>query len=378
MVPVAVPPLRFSLWGAAICVSLSVMANAFTSAGLFGTLFADPEIAAEFAPSAFVGRIIAFERAWTEGLAAAGSIKPAVADAVLAHLARPEVADIAGLGHAAERDGMCLPELVSRLRGDLPDFAREGLHAGATSQDAIDTAMVLTLRAVLARFETRLIALDAALDALEARLGDAPLMGRTRMQAALPIGARARILAWAQPLRGHRAALDGVRARLLRLQLGGAVGLRNRPSEALAETAARHAATALGLELGPVWHSDRSAMVAAGGWMQLLAGSLGKIGQDIALMAQMGEIVLSGGGTSSAMAHKRNPVTAEILVALARQVSHAQGLMGQAMIHEQERSGAAWALEWIALPDMAEATGTALRHAASLIGATERIGGPAL
>ena len=98
-------------------------------------------------------------------------------------------------------------------------------------------------------------------------------------------------------------------------------------------------------------------------------------------MAQQGldEIALSGGGGSSAMAHKQNPVAAEAMVALARYIAGQQGILGQAMIHEQERSGAAWALEWLTLPAMAEATGATgatLRHAGDLISSVERIGAP--
>ena len=95
-------------------------------------------------------------------------------------------------------------------------------------------------------------------------------------------------------------------------------------------------------------------------------------------MAQQGidEIVPSGGGGSSAMAHKQNPVAAEAMVALARYVAGQQGILGQAMIHEQERSGAAWALEWLTMPAMAEATGTALNHTEKLLSSIEQIGMP--
>ena len=95
-------------------------------------------------------------------------------------------------------------------------------------------------------------------------------------------------------------------------------------------------------------------------------------------MVQQGvdDIALSGGGGSSAMAHKHNPVSAEMMVALARYVAGQQGILGQAMIHEQERSGAAWALEWLTLPAMAEATGVALNHGEKLINSVSRIGAP--
>ena len=102
---------------------------------------------------------------------------------------------------------------------------------------------------------------------------------------------------------------------------------------------------------------------------------LGKLGQDIALMAQDGgEIVLSGGGASSAMAHKQNPVSAEALVTLARFNATALAGLHQSLVHEQERSGSAWTLEWMLLPQMAVAAGSATRLAGSVVRSIEDMG----
>lgn len=95
-------------------------------------------------------------------------------------------------------------------------------------------------------------------------------------------------------------------------------------------------------------------------------------------MSQQGidEITMSGGGGSSAMTHKQNPILAEAMVSLARFVAGQQGVLAQAMIHEQERSGTAWALEWLTVPAMAEAAGASLRHAERLMSSVTRIGSP--
>jgi 3-carboxy-cis,cis-muconate cycloisomerase len=148
--------------------------------------------------------------------------------------------------------------------------------------------------------------------------------------------------------------------------------------DGVGDSMAMHVARALNLQAGPVWHTDRSRFVALGHWLVLLSGTLGKVGQDIALMAQQGvdEITLAGGGGSSAMAHKQNPVTAEAMVTLARFTAGQQAVLSQAMVHEQERSGTAWALEWLTLPAMAEATGAALRHADGLLASVTGIGAP--
>jgi 3-carboxy-cis,cis-muconate cycloisomerase len=111
-------------------------------------------------------------------------------------------------------------------------------------------------------------------------------------------------------------------------------------------------------------------------WLSLVTGSLGKMGQDIALMAQQGidEIALSGGGGSSAMPHKQNPVLAETLVTQARFNATQLPAMHHALVHEQERSGSAWPLELMVLPAMVTTTGTALTHAHNLISQITRVG----
>ena len=120
---------------------------------------------------------------------------------------------------------------------------------------------------------------------------------------------------------------------------------------------------------GGCWHTDRGRIADLAGWLSKVSGSLGKMGQDVALMAQneIGEATVSGGGRSSAMAHKRNPVRAELLITLARYNAVELGAVHQALVHEGERSGSAWALEWLALPVMIATTGAALVNAGALL-----------
>jgi 3-carboxy-cis,cis-muconate cycloisomerase len=247
------------------------------------------------------------------------------------------------------------------------------VHVGATSQDVIDTALVLRLQAVLSVLDARLAAMLDALDGLEARFGDRTLTGRTRMQAAIPIAAGARIASWRAPLARQVTRLERLRPELLVVQFGGAAGTLEKLGDA---AAAVRAALAAGLGLGdaPQWQSQRDRIAELGGWLATTTGALGKLGQDVALMAQAGEIALAGGGTSSAMPHKANPVGAEVLVALARFNAAQAGGLQQAMVHEQERSGAAWTLEWLLLPPMLIATGAALRTALAVTRSIEAIG----
>jgi 3-carboxy-cis,cis-muconate cycloisomerase len=126
------------------------------------------------------------------------------------------------------------------------------------------------------------------------------------------------------------------------------------------------------------WHTARDGLAEFASWLSLVSGTLGKIGQDVAMMAQneIGETVLAGGGKSSAMHHKSNPVQAELLVALARFNATQLSGLHQALIHEQERSGAAWTLEWMVLPGMVSACGASIIHASNMLNALALKSGP--
>jgi 3-carboxy-cis,cis-muconate cycloisomerase len=195
-------------------------------------------------------------------------------------------------------------------------------------------------------------------------------MGRTRMQRALPITFADRVAAWKSPLDRQLDALGALERDLLVLQFGGAVGtldkLGERGSLVRAALARR-----LGLaDPGRAWHAERDRIADLAGWLAKISGSLGKIGQDLVLMAQneVGEAVLAAAGSSSAMPHKRNPVQAELLITLARFNAGQLGALHQAMVHEGERSGAAWTLEWLILPAMVAASAAALRLSKDCLG----------
>lgn len=346
------------------------MTGALTSNGLFGRYLHDPEIAVLFGPDAFLAAMLRFERAWTLALRETGTVSADDADQALEAIDSFQP-DRAALGQGAERDGMPVPALVQTLRSSLGE-AGQAIHTGATSQDVIDTAMVLTLQAAASVIADRIGACLSQLSSLTDKHGATTMTGRTRMQTARPIPAAARLAVWTQALEKAGDALNQS-SQALPVQVGGAVGLRDgNKGEDIAACVARE----LGLTLTPVWHADRSALVEYGHALTLVTGALGKMGQDIALMAQQGieEVALSGGGTSSAMPHKQNPVAAEAMVALARYVGGQQGVLAQALIHEQERSGSAWALEWLTLPAMTEACGAATWHGVSLLKSIERLG----
>ncbi|TBN41837.1 3-carboxy-cis,cis-muconate cycloisomerase [Paracoccus subflavus] len=339
-----------------------------------GGLFADPDMAALWSPDAQLSGMRAFEAAFSRALGRAGLADHAEAAARTIEGMDVDMDDLrAGTG----QDGVVVPRLVRQMKAQAGNVAGS-VHKGATSQDVIDTATAIAMRDTLTLIDARLGALTDALQALDARFGTCPLMGRTRMQAATEITVADRVAPWLLPLSDHRARLAAARPRVARLQLGGASGDRADLGDR-ADAVGADMAAALGLENPPrAWHAMRDGVAEFAGLLSLVSGTLGKMGQDIALMAQqgIGEISLSGGGASSAMAHKQNPVLAELLVTLARFNAGQLALMHQALIHEQERSGAAWALEWMVLPQMAQATGRALTAAITLAGQVQRIGSP--
>lgn len=194
-------------------------------------------------------------------------------------------------------------------------------------------------------------------------------MGRTRMQAAIPMTVADRVQSWRSPFLELEERL---KVQVLPLQFGGAVGtLEKLGRQAGAVRAAL--AQELGLAERPQWQSQRGVIADIGHLLSRVTGATGKMGQDIALLAQSGdEIELSGGGGSSAMAHKQNPVAAETLVSLARFNAIQLSGLPQSLVHEQERSGAAWTLEWMILPQMATAVGTSLLLGQKLVSSIRR------
>lgn len=344
---------------------------------LYSGLFGDPELAGLFSDSAEIAAMLRFEVALTSALSETGLISASESGTIIV-LCDSFTADIEALREGIRRDGVAVPDLVRQVRAHLPQELAPYFHFGATSQDVIDTALILRLAQIIDILAARITHFTGTLEALESRFGANRMMGRTRMQDALEISVADRLMDWRLPLERDLARLDDLKPRLLAVQLGGAVGTLEKFGDR-GEIIVQSVASQLGLEVPEkAWHNQRDAIVEFTNWLALVTGSLGKIGQDAALLAQnaRGEIRLSGGGGSSAMPHKSNPVAAEVLVSLARYNAGLSGTIAQSMVHEQERSGAAWTLEWLVLPQMTVATGSALLLGQRLLDSIEALGQP--
>ena len=349
-------------------MSISPFDHPFLS-GLIG----DEETTQWFSAESDIAAMLQFEIALSKAQATENIIESAAAEAI-ERACRTFSPDMAALKSAVASDGVVVPELIRQLRAIVPEQHRTSLHLGATSQDVIDTSLMIRLKPVLGRLDSGLSDVITKLEQLEKAFGNNGLMGHTRMQAAIPITVKDRIESWRAPLLRHRKRLDALKLEFPIIQFGGAAGTLEKLRDKGPAVRKRMAAL-LGLHDMPQWHSQRDIIVEFAGFLSLISGSLGKIGQDIALLAQGGEeIKLSGGGKSSAMPHKQNPVLAELLVALARYNATQVSGMHHALIHEQERSGAAWTLEWMILPSMVATTVTAQRSADSLLGSIDSFG----
>lgn len=335
--------------------------------GMLLPLLVDAELDAVMGDAACAAAMVHVERALALVQGRLGVIEAADAQRIAAAL-RGFVPDPDGLRQGTAAAGVPVPALVARLRKAVGGDAGDRVHWGATSQDILDTATVLQLRGALRILAGRLDAAIEALAALAAKHRDTPVMARTRYQQAIPTTFGLKVAGWLAPLLRHRRRLAELRPRLLVVQFGGAAGN-------LAALGGRGVAVmeglALELDLGcpPMpWHSQRDGFAEFGGWLALLTGSLGKLGQDVLLLAQneVGEVREAEGGGSSTMPQKSNPVRAEALVTLARANAGRLADLHQAMLHAHERDGAAWALEWAVLPGMVTAAGSALAHAGEL------------
>ncbi len=345
--------------------------NVFEHPWLSG-LFGDAEISAIWAADAQLAHMLAFEAAWSRARGACGLSDAQEAEAT-AQAIESTTIDGDDLRRGTGIDGLPIPALVKQLKAIA---GTKDVHLGATSQDVIDTALAITLLKSLDLFKSRLEEIVGQLAQLEQRFGDQAMMGRTRMQAALPITVNDRIETWRLPLQGYLKRIELLRPNIGVVQVGGAVGNRAALGDH-SECIVASVAKALDLNVSDrAWHVMRDTVVEAATLFSLISGSLGKLGQDITLMAQqgVGEITLSGSGGSSAMPHKQNPILAETLVSLARYNATQVAGVHQAMVHEQERSGTAWMLEWLTVPQMALATGSSLLLTKKLLASVERIG----
>jgi 3-carboxy-cis,cis-muconate cycloisomerase len=322
-----------------------------------------------------VRRMLAFEVKLAEVEARLGLIPPEAAQQI-ARSAASAAIDMDQLAEAVALAGNPAIPFVKMLTAAMPEDAARYVHWGATSQDAMDSALAMQLGEVIALIDQRLRALGDMLALLAEEHRGAPIAARTLLQQALPTTFGAKVAGWLMPVIRHRQRLEALRPRLLVIQLGGAAGTRAAFGGA-GELVSRGLALELGLDPSPLpWHTARDSLAEFAALCGLICGTLGKIAQDVALMMQteIGEVlegVAPGKGGSSTLPHKRNPVAAHALLAIARIAPGLVATMMAVQVQAHERAVGDWPAEWAVIPDIASHTGAALNHALAMIPALD-------
>jgi len=327
--------------------------------------------------AAFLAAMLDAELGLTRALVDTG-LAPDFMTAVCDGLAAPDLAAIAAESRAGGNPVIPLVRHLSAAAEELRAGASDHLHVGATSQDILDTAAMIVARDVCGEVLAQLRRLGEELAVLADRHRATPMVGRTLGQQAAPTSFGLVAAGWLDGVVSAIATLATVRAELP-LQYGGAVGT----GEALAAAARDRGGDAeavlavvgdrLGLRVPALsWHSGRAPVLGLASALAQSVAAVGVIAVDVALLARTEVAELSEGGTpgsggSSAMPHKRNPVTAVLVVAAARRTPQLLASLYGSALSEDQRPSGAWHAEWLPLRDLERAAVAAATATVDLV-----------
>ena len=339
---------------------------------LLSGLFGGGGAAAEVGDRAFLQAMLDFELALARALVNAG-LAPASAADELAGACDASRFDLAEIGQTAGEKGTPVPGMLSALRSRLSEDAAASVHLGATSQDVVDTAVMLVARRAL---EPVIGDLRRAADACAALAGEHRTTieaGRTLLQQALPVTFGLKAALWLSALDGVLDELIRVRGEGLAVQLGGAVGTLSALGDSGLQVVADVAAE-LGLAVPDTpWHTVRLRPARLACALAVALGAIGKIARDVVLLAQteVAEVAEGGGagrGGSSTMPHKRNPVGAVAVLACSQRAPGLAATVLSGMVQEHERAAGAWQAEWETLTELLRLAGSAAASLNEVLG----------
>lgn len=328
---------------------------------------------AECNGQAMVAAMLAFELALADVQEARGAL-PEGASGQMRRLLEAHAFDLEAIAAGIASGGNAAIPFVKQARAALPAELKRYFHQGATSQDVVDSALMLLLRPRLAALDALLRRCRAAALPLMRAHGETVMVGRTLMQQALPITFGVKVAHWAIGLEQARRRLAGVE---LPVQFGGAVGVHSGLEGPGGDNRGLDFMDAIAQRLGlaaPVlpWHTDRQPIHALGTALDAAAGAAEKLALDVALLTQteVGEVAepsAPGMGESSSMPHKRNPVRCALIRGAARQVHGHTTVLLNAAAQPLERGLGEWHAEWAPLIDSALLLEGALEQAAVLL-----------
>jgi len=333
---------------------------------LFRDAFGTAAMREVFSDLSLISRYVEVEIALAKAEARCGVIPEAAADQIAA---RTDVAalDFDALRRETDIVGYPILPLVHQMAQQCGEAGRY-VHWGATTQDIMDSALVLQLRAGLAIIEQDIAALRGILADLSQRHRDTPMAGRTHLQQALPVTFGYKTAIWLSMFDRHAERLQQLKPRVLVGQFAGAAGtLASLGDKGFAVQEALCGELGLGVPTA-TWHVARDALAETVNFLALVTGSLGKIALDIMIMAstefaELYEPFVKGRGASSTMPQKRNPISSELMLAASKAVRQHAGLMLDAMVQDFERATGPWHAEWIAIPESFVLTAGALHQA---------------
>ncbi|MBI6852433.1 3-carboxy-cis,cis-muconate cycloisomerase [Pseudomonas cichorii] len=341
---------------------------------LFDAYFTQPLMREVFCDAGRVQGMLDFEAALARAQARVGLI-PGDVVADIEQSCRAGLFDFDALAVAIGNAGNSAIPLVKALGKQIarrnPEAERY-VHMGATSQDVMDTGLILQVRRAIELLECDLQELADALVVQAQRHAQTPLAGRTWLQQATPVTLGMKIAGWLGAVTRHRQRLQEIRPRLLCLQFGGASGsLAALGDQAFAVTEALAGELQLSVPDQP-WHTQRDRLVEFASLLGMIAGSLGKMGRDISLLMQteVGEVfepAAAGKGGSSTMPHKRNPVGAAVMIGAATRAPGLVAILFAAMPQEHERSLGLWHAEWETLPELCCLVSGSLQQALQVV-----------
>ncbi|MBL5905829.1 3-carboxy-cis,cis-muconate cycloisomerase [Serratia fonticola] len=347
------------------------MASNVLDSILFRDAFGTPEMRAIFDDRELVRKYVEVEVALAKAEARCGVI-PAEAAEEIAASCSANTLDFDLLRHETEIVGYPILPLVHQISKQAGSSGGY-VHWGATTQDIMDTAVVLQIRDAFELIETDITELRRILADMAQRYRTTPMAGRTHLQQALPITFGYKAAIWLNMFDRHAERLAQARPRVLVGQFAGAAGtLASLGDKGLAVQQAMMEELRLGTP-DSTWHVARDGFAEAVNLLGLITGSLGKIAYDVMLMAsnEFGELYepfVKGRGASSTMPQKRNPISSELMLACAKGVRQQAGLMLDAMVQDLERATGPWHAEWIAIPESFILSAGALKQARFMLG----------
>jgi 3-carboxy-cis,cis-muconate cycloisomerase len=329
-----------------------------------GPLFATPAMEAVFSDQARVAGMLRMQAALAQ---AQGHIDLARAIEGIS----PVDLDLAVLGRGTALAGVPVIPFVKAVQARLPAELERSFHRGATTQDVADTALMLQMREAFDLVRADLIAILNDLARVAEAYRGAPCVGRTYGQHAAPVTFGFKAAVWLSGMADAASQLPNLRQRVLVASLSGPVGtlavFGSRGPEILEAFAG-----CLGLGVAPIaWHTTRGRMVEVGTWLATLIGALAKMATDVAHLmstevAELAEPYVHGRGGSSAMPHKRNPVSSTVILAAHAAAKGPVTTLLDAMAAAHERPVGLWHAEWHALPALFGFASGALREARAL------------